>query len=68
MELSKAIEILSNYGNYVEDLNFEDRKDAANLGTEALKTIKIHRDTEFYHVITLLPGETLPAQKEKLPM
>ena len=58
MTLDKAIEILEDLLGEGPQYPPDDRRDAVNLGIEALRLIKNDRVSPFYAFTKLLPGET----------
>ncbi len=58
MKIEKAIEILTINNDHNPDFTDAERRDAHQLGIEALKREREHRLYETYGTRLLLPGET----------
>jgi len=58
MNLPKAIELLSLTPLIPDKALQKDMADAMKLGSEALKARKRDRETGYWHLEDLLPGET----------
>ena len=60
MKLEKAIEILELAKDDPDSIDINDLFEAQDLGIEALKHFKYHRDLNIISFVKLLPGETPP--------
>jgi len=59
MIIDKAIKILTINNDHNPDFTDADRRDAHQLGIEALKRCKEARTKVYFTTRTLLPGETI---------